>query len=48
MGGDTNFQQPAQPSYAQGMLEALQAQTALLTGKQVGDADFRSVGKFSC
>ena len=45
MGGDTNFQQPAQPSYAQGMLEALQAQTALLTGKQVGDADFRSVGK---
>jgi hypothetical protein len=45
MGGDTNYSVPAQPSYAQGLREALEAQTALLTGKKVGDADFRTVGK---
>jgi hypothetical protein len=45
MGGDTNYSAPAQPSYAQGLKEALEAQTALLTGKKVGEADFRSVGK---
>ena len=45
MGGDTNYSAPAQPSYAQGLREALEAQTALLTGKKVGEADFRSVGK---
>ena len=45
MGGDTNYSAPAQPSYAQGMQEALEAQTALLTGEKVGEADFRGVGK---
>ena len=40
MGGDTNYSAPAQPSYAQGLREALEAQTALLTGKKVGEADF--------
>ena len=45
MAGDTNLSAPAQPSYAQGMREALEAQTALLTGKKVGEADFTSVGK---
>ena len=39
--GDTSINYPAQPSYGEGMREALEAQVALLTGTQVGDADFR-------
>ena len=42
-GGDTN-NYPAQPSYGEGMREALEAQVALLTGGKVGEADFRGVG----
>jgi len=45
MGGDTNYSPPTQATYAQGMKEALEAQTALLTGKKVGEADFTGVGK---
>jgi hypothetical protein len=41
-GGDTIY--PAQPSYGEGMREALEAQVALLTGEKVGEADFRGVG----
>jgi hypothetical protein len=44
MSGDTNFNQPPPVSYAQGLKEALEAQTALLTGGKVGEADFRDVG----
>jgi hypothetical protein len=36
---------PRQPTYNEGMLEALEAQVALLSGKKVGEADFRGVGK---
>ena len=32
--------QPKMPSYGEGMREALEAQVALLTGTEVGDADF--------
>ena len=32
--------QPEMPSYGEGMREALEAQTALLTGTKVGEADF--------
>ena len=42
-GGDTH-NYPAQPSYGEGMREALEAQVALLTGGKVGEADFRGVG----
>ena len=45
MSGDTNLTQPAQPTYGEGMREALEAQVALLSGKKVGEADFRGVGK---
>ena len=38
--GDTSINYPAQPSYGEGMREALEAQVALLTGTEVGDADF--------
>ena len=41
-GGDINY--PAQPSYGEGMREALEAQVALLTGGRVGEADFTGVG----
>ena len=41
---DTNINYPAQPSYCEGMREALEAQVALLTGEKVGEADFRGVG----
>ena len=40
MGGDTNISQPAQPSYGEGLSEALQAQVGLLTGT----GDFASTG----
>jgi hypothetical protein len=44
--GDTSVTNyPAQPTYGQGLREAYDAQVALLTGKKVGEADFRSVGK---
>lgn len=43
--GDSNINYPAQPTYGEGMREALEAQVALLTGGEVGDADFRDVGK---
>jgi hypothetical protein len=36
---------PAQPSYGEGMREALEAQVALLKGGKVGEADFTGVGK---
>ena len=42
--GDSNINYPAQPSYGEGMREALEAQVALLTGTKVGDADFSGVG----
>jgi len=42
--GDSNINYPAQPTYGEGMREALEAQVALLTGGEVGDADFRDVG----
>jgi hypothetical protein len=35
---DINY--PAQPTYGEGMREALEAQVALLTGTKVGEADF--------
>jgi hypothetical protein len=38
--GDTSINYPAQPSYGEGMRQALEAQTALLTGTKVGEADF--------
>ena len=38
--GDTSINYPAQPSYGEGMREALEAQVALLTGTKVGEADF--------
>ncbi len=41
---DTSINYPAQPSYGEGMREALEAQVALLTGGKVGEADFRGVG----
>jgi len=40
MGGDTNISQPSQPSYGEGLSEALQAQVGLLTGT----GDFASTG----
>jgi len=40
MGGDTNIQQPSQPSYGEGLSEALQAQVGLLTGT----GDFADTG----
>ena len=40
MGGDTNISQPAQPSYGEGLSEALQAQVGLLTGT----GDFADTG----
>ena len=40
MGGDTNISQPAQPSYGEGLSEALQAQVGLLTGT----GDFAKTG----
>jgi len=44
MGGGQDINYPAQPSYGEGMREALEAQVALLTGGKVGEADFRGVG----
>ncbi len=38
--GDTSINYPAQPTYGEGMREALEAQVALLTGTRVGGADF--------
>ena len=44
--GDTSVTNyPAQPTYGEGMREAMEAQVALLSGKKIGDADFSSVGK---
>tara|TARA_B100000900_G_scaffold406175_1_gene416835 strand:+ start:416 stop:2581 length:2166 start_codon:yes stop_codon:yes gene_type:complete len=40
MGGDTNITQPSQPSYGEGLSEALQAQVGLLTGT----GDFAGTG----
>jgi hypothetical protein len=40
MGGDTNIAQPSQPSYGEGLSEALQAQVGLLTGT----GDFADTG----
>ena len=43
--GDTSVTNyPAQPSYGEGMREALESQVALLTGGKVGEADFTGVG----
>ena len=42
--GDSNINYPAQPTYGEGMREALEAQVALLTGSEVGEADFSQVG----
>jgi len=44
MGSSPDINYPAQPSYGEGMREALEAQVALLTGGKVGEADFRGVG----
>jgi len=44
MGSSPSYNYPAQPTYGEGMREALEAQVALLTGGQIGDADFRAVG----
>ena len=41
---DTSINYPAQPTYGEGMREALEAQVALLTGGRVGEADFSGVG----
>ena len=38
--GDTSINYPSQPSYGDSMRESLEAQVALLTGTEVGDADF--------
>ena len=38
--GDTSINYPAQPSYGDSMRESLEAQVALLTGTEVGEADF--------
>ena len=45
MGGTPNYTSVSQPSYGEGMREALEAQVALLTGSKVGEdgADFRSI-----
>jgi hypothetical protein len=43
-GGGTSINYPEQPTYGEGMREALEAQVALLTGGKVGDADFSGVG----
>jgi len=40
MGGGTTYQMPAQPSYGEGMADALKAQVQLLTGT----GDFKSTG----
>ena len=40
MGGSPDINYPAQPTYGEGMREALEAHVALLSGTQVGDADF--------
>ena len=44
-GGTPNYTSVLQPSYGEGMREALEAQVALLTGSKVGEdgADFRSI-----
>ena len=44
MGSSPDINYPAQPSYGEGMREALEAQVALLTGGKVGEADFTGVG----
>ena len=44
-GSSPTYNYPAQPSYGEGMREALEAQVALLSGGKVGEADFRGVGK---
>ena len=43
-GGGTSINYPEQPTYGEGMREALEAQVALLTGGRVGEADFSGVG----
>ena len=43
MGGGTTIQQPAMPSYGEGLAEALEVQLAMLTGKKVGEHDFSEV-----
>jgi len=43
MGGGTTIQQPAMPSYGEGLEKALQVQLAMLTGKKVGEHDFSEV-----
>ena len=40
MGGSPDINIPSSPTYGEGMREALEAQVALLTGTEVGDADF--------
>ena len=40
MGSSPDINYPAQPTYGEGMREALEAQVALLAGTKVGDADF--------
>ena len=41
----SSYTPPVQPGYGDSMREALDAQIALLTGKKVGESDFRGVGK---
>lgn len=43
--GGSDYTAPVQPGYGDSMREALDAQIALLTGEQVGESDFRNVGK---
>ena len=43
--GGSSYSPPVQPGYGDSMREALDAQIALLTGKKVGESDFRGVGK---
>ena len=43
MGGGTTIQQPAMPSYGEGLAKALEVQLAMLTGKKVGEHDFSEV-----
>ena len=45
--GDSVINYPSQPSYGEGMREALDAQVALLTGTRVGESDFTGVGPLS-
>lgn len=42
-GGGTTIQQPAMPSYGEGLADALQVQLAMTTGKEVGKYDFGDV-----